>query len=118
MHPKILERSFDFGVAIIRMAQRLPSSTASHVLGRQVLRSATGIAANLEETQAAVSRADFANKMGIALKEAREAHLWLRFIRAAELTALRVIEPLLDEADQIRRILGSISKKVAPFSAR
>ena len=56
--------------------------------------------------------------MGIALKEARETHLWLRFIRATGLTTPRSIEPLLDEADQIRRILGSISKKITPFSNR
>ena len=118
MPPKILERSFDFGVAVIRMVQRLPPSTASQVLGRQLLRSATSIAANVEEAQAAVSRADFGNKMGIALKEARETHLWLRFIRATGLTTPRSIEPLLDEADQIRRILGSISKKITPFSNR
>ncbi|MCC7519478.1 MAG: four helix bundle protein [Verrucomicrobiae bacterium] len=118
MPSQVLERSFDFGVAIIRMVQRLPDSTASQVLGRQLLRSATSIAANIEEAQAAVSRADFGNKMGIALKEARETHLWLRFIRAAELTTSRSIEPLLNEADQIRRILGSISKKVSPFDSR
>ena len=118
MPPKILERSFIFGVAVIRMVQRLPPSTASQVLGRQLLRSATSIAANIEEAQAAVSRADFSNKMGAALKEARETHLWLRFIRAADLTTPRSIEPLIDEADQTRRILGSISKKVNPFSNR
>jgi four helix bundle protein len=53
------------------------------VIGRQYLRSATSIGANVEEAQAAESRPDFIHKMGIAQKEARESLYWLRLLRAS-----------------------------------
>jgi len=108
----ILPRTFDFGIAIIELVRQLPRETASYVLGRQLLRAGTSIAANVEEAQAGVSRADFSNKIGIALKEARETNLWLRFINKAEVVNSSRIQPLIDESEQIKKILGSICKKV------
>lgn len=96
----------------------MPPEISSNVIGRQLLRSGTSIAANIEEAQASVSRADFANKMGIALKEARETSLWLRLIERTEIVQKSIVAPLLDEVEQLKRILGSISKKVRPFSNR
>jgi four helix bundle protein len=116
--PDILNRSFQFGVKVIKFVRKLPRETVSTVLGNQLVRSATSIAANTEEAQAAVSKADFSHKMGIALKEAREANLWLRFINDAELVETKFLIELLDESTQIKRILGSISKKVNPFTNR
>ncbi len=118
MKPDILQRSFDFGVEVIKFVRKLPRETVSYVLGRQLVRSGTSIAANIEEAQASVSRVDFSNKMGIALKEARETNLWLRFIYKAELIHEEFINSLLDESDQIKKILGSISKKVNPYKSR
>lgn len=117
MKPDILQRSFDFGVAVIRLVRRLPKETVSYVLGRQLVRSGTSIAANIEEAQSGVSRADFSNKMGIALKEARETNLWLRFIQKSDLVGEKLIFPILDESEQIKKILGSISKKLNPYSS-
>ena len=118
MKPDILQRSFDFGVCVIQFVRRLPRETASYVFGRQLVRSGTSIVANTEEAQAGVSRSDFSNKMGIALKEARETNLWLRLIQKSKLANNNLISPLLDESEQIKKILGSISKKVNPYQAQ
>ena len=115
MKPDILERSFNFGVSIIQFTRKLPKDTVSYVLGRQLVRSGTSIAANIEEAQAGVDRADFSNKMGTALKEARESNLWLRFINKSEIVNDHLILPLLDESEQIQKILGSIFKKINPY---
>ncbi len=112
MKKDLLPRTFDFGVNVISLVRRLPKETASYVLGRQLLRAGTSIAANIEEAQAGVSRADFSNKIGIALKEARETNLWLRFIHKADIVSGTLIQPLLDESEQLKKILGSIRKKV------
>jgi len=118
MKPDILQRSFNFGVSVIRLVHRMPKETVSHVLSRQLVRSGTSIAANVEEAQSGVNRADFSNKMGTAIKEARETHLWLRFIRESGLVTDNLTAPLLDEAEQVKKILWSISKKVNPYHAR
>ena len=78
----------------------------------QLLRSATSVGANVEEGQGSHSRADFAAKYGIACKEAREAHYWLRLLVAADLVEPPLLLPLIDEASQLVAILTTIVRKV------
>jgi four helix bundle protein len=77
-------------------------------MGQQLLRAGTSVGANYEEGQAGQSRADFLSKNCIALKGAREAHYWLRLLRAAEIIQPDLLDPLIDEADQLVKILGTI----------
>ena len=107
----IRERTFEFAVDVIRMSRLLPRTIDAQILGKQVLRSATSIGAKLEEAQAGYTNPDFTHKNGIALKEARETHYWLRLILAAGLTKPDKVEPLVTEADEITRILGAIVSK-------
>jgi four helix bundle protein len=103
------QRLFDFSVRIVRLCQRLDEHPGpARTLGRQLLRSGTSIGANYEEAQAGQSRADFISKTGISLKEARETHYWLRLLVAAEIVRVEQMGEFLDDADQIKRILGSI----------
>lgn len=92
------------------MVVALPKSTASDVLGRQVLRSATSVGANVEEAIGAISRKEFAQKMSIALKEARETHYWLRLIRDAGLIPAKRIDALIQESLEIKMILSKTVK--------
>ena len=54
------------------------------------------------------SRPDFISKNSIALKEARECHYWSRLLIAAKIMPEKSVAEPGDEADQIKRILGSI----------
>jgi four helix bundle protein len=76
-------------------------------LGRQLLRSATSIGANVEEADAAETRKDFIHKMGIARKEAQETRYWLKLLRAG-LQDGEQLNALMTEADELARILSSI----------
>ena len=67
------------------MVRRLPKEMAAYEVGRQLLRSGTSIAANYEEARGAFSREDFAYKISIAFKEARESNLWLRLLKDSEI---------------------------------
>lgn len=107
---KIDERTFKFALRVIKMVVALPKSTASDVLGRQVLRSATSVGANVEEAIGAISRKEFAQKMSIALKEARETHYWLRLIRDAGLIPAKRIDALIQESLEIKMILSKTVK--------
>jgi four helix bundle protein len=114
-YPKIEDRTYQFSLRIIRLVRALPKEYAGQAIGRQVLRSGTSIGANVEEAIGASSKKDFANKMTIAQKEARETHYWLRLIRDSGMVTTQRIEPLLQEALEIKKIL---SKTVATTRQR
>ena len=73
--PEIRARSFQYGLRAIRLYQFLQKGRdgAGWILGKQFLRAACSIGANIEEAQAGESGADFVHKLGVAQKEARES---------------------------------------------
>jgi four helix bundle protein len=103
------ERLFAFSLRIIRLYQRLAkSSELGRIFGKQLLRSGTSIGANYQEAQGGQSRADFISKTSIALKEARETHYWLRLVVESNLLPSPMMASLLDESNQLKKILGAI----------
>ena len=107
----IKERTFEFGVRIVRLVNTLPRTVAGIEVGRQLVRSGTSIGANVEEADGAESKKDFIHKMGIARKEARETRYWLRIVRATDLSKdAQEVNYLLQESDELVRILSTIIK--------
>lgn len=105
----IKERTFMFGVAIVRLCNELSKRPGvSRNLSYQLLSSGTSIGANVEEAQAGQSRADFLSKYSISLKEARETIYWLRLIEASQAFDGEKLLALKREADEIARIIGAI----------
>jgi four helix bundle protein len=75
----------------------------------QLVDAAGSVGANLEEAGDGQTKPDFINKNAIALKEVREAKFWLRQLRDAEPKRLGgVTQPLIEEAEELRRILTAI----------
>ncbi len=111
MQKDIQERTFNFGLRIIKLSDSLPNSRSGNVLGKQLLRSGTSVGANTEEAEAAYTKDDFIYKMNIALKEARETHYWLRMIKSAELIKPNRLDAIIKEADELKKILGAIVSK-------
>ena len=110
---EIGERAFAFAVRVMKLCQTLDARPGPpRTLSNQLLRSATSVGANLQESKGAQSRADFLSKVSIALKEARETHYWLRLLIAADIVPVVQLSPLLDEANQLVAILTTIVKKV------
>jgi four helix bundle protein len=107
----IAERAFEFGIAVLDLSENIPTSKIGNRIADQLIRSGTSIGANLEEATAGSSRADFINKVIIALKEARETHYWLRVVKRKKLAPLALVDPLLKESEEIKKILGSIASK-------
>lgn len=107
---KIRERSFAYALRAIRLYQHLQElrDGAGWIVGKQFLRAACSIGANVEEAQAGESRADFVHKLSIAQKEARESLYWLRLLRESELVANPKLMPLIKETEELLRLLTSI----------
>jgi four helix bundle protein len=104
----ILERSFEFALKIIELYRQM-AEQKEFVLSKQILRSGTSIGANVEEASAGYSKKDFAAKMSIASKEARETRYWLRLIDKSQIAKVDVKE-YLDEIEHIVNILTAIVK--------
>ena len=104
----IVERSFAFALRIIEV-YKLLSAEREYVLSKQLLRSGTSIGANVAEATATYSKREFAAKMSIASKEARETHYWLELLTRGGLTQ-HDLTAELNEAKQLINILTAIVK--------
>jgi four helix bundle protein len=105
----IKKRTFLFAVRIVQLVGRLPRTVAGIEIGRQLLRAGTSVGSNVEEADGAVSRKDFVNHTRIARKEARESRFWLALIAAADLLRDPEVSALMQEADELARILSKIA---------
>jgi len=105
----IKEKSYAFALQIIALSREL-SARNEFVLAQQILKAGTSIGANVAEASAGQSKADFIAKMSIASKEARETEYWLNLLRDSTLIAGQLADPLLAEAQEIRKMLTSIVK--------
>jgi four helix bundle protein len=105
----ILDESYAFALEVMRLAREM-REFKEFDLASQFWRAGTSIGANVEEAQAAQSRADFRSKMSIASKEARESLYWLRLTRDGKVFPLSEVNPAIEHIEKIIRILTSIVK--------
>jgi four helix bundle protein len=105
----IAGRAFYFAVRVLSLYAELKKQK-EYVISNQLLRSATSIGANVEEASAACSRRDFAIKMSIASKEARETKYWLRLLKESNIMKDYDLDELILESEEIIRILTKIVK--------
>lgn len=104
------ERAIEYAlraVKLFRFLQRKRDGVGL-VLGKQYLRSATSIGANLVEARSGESRRDFIHKCAIAQKEARECHYWLTLLLRSDTVSPDRLLSLLDETNQLIAILTTI----------
>jgi four helix bundle protein len=114
----IVDRTFNFGIQIIKLSEHIPASQAGKICARQVLRSGTSIGANIEEAEAAYTKDVFTYKMNIALSEARETYYWLRLLKGSDMIRPNQIDTIINEADELRKILGAIVSSARGKSKR
>jgi four helix bundle protein len=105
----VREKSYSFAVQVLRLARTL-RQYKEFELSTQLVRAGTSIGANVEEALAGFSRRDFIAKMSIASKEARETHYWLRLIQDSKILSQSMVSPMLNDADELLRILTAIVK--------
>lgn len=106
----IKDKSYSFALRIVKMYRYLIAERKEYVLSKQVLRSGTAIGALVMEAEHAQSRADFINKMNIALKEANETVYWLSLLQDSEYIDEQMFNSIFPEAEELLKILISIVK--------
>ena len=100
-------RTKQFALRVICMFQQLPKTDEARVLGKQVLRSGTSVAANYRAACRSKSRSDFISKLGTTVEEADETLLWLELLEEAQIIPSARLAPLKHETDELLRILSS-----------
>jgi four helix bundle protein len=107
---QLKDRTKKLAINIIQLTDTLPKSDSTIILNRQIIRSATSVAANYRAACRARSKADFINKLGIVEEEADETLFWLEmFIESGKVTKEN-ISSLYNEADEIVAIISTSHK--------
>ena len=91
-------------------AKYMPLKKHEHILSKQILRSGTSIGANVRESYNAQSKADFINKLSIALKEANETLYWLELFLESEIITRDEYDSLFQDLDELIALLTSTIK--------
>jgi four helix bundle protein len=81
MESVLKDKSYAFSIRIVKLCRYLCDEKKEFVLSKQLLRSGTSIGALIREAEFGQSKADFASKMSIALKEANETDYWLNLLK-------------------------------------
>ena len=100
------ERLWRFAARVGKVVDGLPDTRLGRHVAGQLVRCGTASGPNYDEACAAESRADFAHKLSIVLKELKETRGWLRFIPMAELLAASRIAGVADECGELVRLVG------------
>ena len=104
----IHDKSLAFAVRCVMLQRQLASERNEYVLSKQLLRSGTSIGANVREGKNAQSRADFINKMNIALKEADETQYWLEVMKLSNIINKNEYISLNTDVSELIAMLTSI----------
>jgi four helix bundle protein len=104
-------RTKRFALGVIKLAARLPRTDEISVIKRQLLRSATSVAAHYREACRARSNAEFVSKMEGALQELDESQLWLELLVESNLSDWPQVRELLNETDELISIFVTIVRR-------
>ncbi|MBI4929760.1 MAG: four helix bundle protein [Bacteroidetes bacterium] len=115
MNPKtqeLLDRTFRFGVRILKFLKTLPDDYIYRIPKGQLARAGLSIGSNYEEAQGAISKRDFANKISICYRESRESVYWLRVLKELypEEKYIKDFVEFINEGIELKKIFGSIKK--------
>ena len=104
---ELKQRTKTFALRIIKLVQALPKNAVAKVIGNQLLRAGTAVAANYRAACRARSKVEFVAKIGIVVEESDECCFWLELIIESNQMSEKLVSPLLKEADEITAIMYS-----------
>jgi four helix bundle protein len=107
---ELKRRTKEMSLSVIRLVSSLPQSREVDIFSRQVIRSATSVAANYRAACKARSRADFINKIGIVEEEADETALWVEYLIDLNIVCKDKGEPIIKEVYELVAIFAASAK--------
>src|SRR5215813_11160169 len=107
IHQELSTRCKAFALRVIQMSQALPRTREANVISQQVLRSATGMAANYRAAGRSRSKAEFAAKIGVVIEEADETVFWLEILAKSGIVRPAKLVQMQAEANELLAIFGA-----------
>jgi four helix bundle protein len=104
---ELQDRTKRFAIRVIQAFPALTKSEAGRIIGRQLLRSGTAVAANYRAACRARSAADFISKMSVVTEEADETLFWLELLTDSKLVDGKRLESLITECDELVKIFSA-----------
>ena len=102
---ELKQRTKMFALRVIKVYQSLPKTTEAQIIGKQLLRSATSIAANYRAACRARSQAEYFSKISIVIEEADETMFWLELLWESNIFKQELLQNLYDENEEILKIV-------------
>ncbi|MCI0403995.1 MAG: four helix bundle protein [Acidobacteria bacterium] len=106
-HEILCDRTRRFALRIVQLFRSLPRSPEAQVMGRQLLRCGTAVAANYRATGRARSKAEFVAKIGVVVEEADETVFWIEMLADSGTVRRARLEDLLKEARELLAIFAA-----------
>ena len=106
-HEELKRRTKAFAIRIVKLFRSLPKTEEARIIGRQVLRSGTSVAANYRAVCRARSKAEFISKIGIVVEEADETVFWLEMLVETNIVSAKKMDELLKEANELLAIFAA-----------
>ena len=112
---QLKDRTKKFAIRVVELFRSLPKTEEARVIGRQLLRSGTSVAANYRAVCRARSKTEFVAKMGVVVEEIDETVFWLEMTVECRLVDQRYLDGLLTEANELLAIFAA-SQRTAKTS--
>lgn len=106
----VMDKSFAFAIRCVKLYKILYEDRKEKILSKQMMRSATAIGALVRESEHAQSKADFVNKLSIALKEANETEYWLMLLKQTDYLNDTEYNSIIQDCRELLKLLISIIK--------
>jgi four helix bundle protein len=103
-------RTKKFSLRVIKLVGALPKNVEGRAIGNQLIRSGTSVGANYRAACRGRSKTEFISRLGVVEEEADESAFWMEMIIESGLMEKKLVEPLLNEANEIVAIMTASRK--------
>ena len=100
------KRTKRFALRILKLVAALPDTVQGRTVAGQLVRAGTSVGSNYRAACRSRSQAEFVAKIGVVVEEADESAFWLEVIIEGELLRAGLVQPLLEEANELLRIMA------------
>ena len=107
---ELRDRTKTFAIRIVRLFRALPRSIEAQVMGKQLLRCGTSVAANYRAVCRARSKAEFVARIGIVAEEADESVHWLEMLEETRTLSSQRLQNIMKEAKELAAIFSASQK--------
>lgn len=114
---QLRQRTKQFALAILRLCRDLPRTDEARILGKQLLRSGTSLAANYRAACRSRSKAEFISKISVVVEETDETEFWLELLTEGGIVLPPRTAGLLREARELLAIFAA-SRRTARGNKR